>query len=162
MVSFWGPKKVGPRPDWFNSKFPTPILSYGRPSPRRGFDPLPATKLSPTKSHDLLELDSGNTFPTLKQQQRQWGNPLKYSGHALDIASFSIIAREDDMFKLSVMDNIEINCQVPTLNMPVTTFHDLRNCSSPDSQYKSLEKKRKIKTPSLDKDSKMEWKACVS
>ena len=66
------------------------------------------------------------------------------------------------MFKLSVMDNIEINCQVPTLNMPVTTFHDLRNCSSPDSQYKSLEKKRKIKTPSLDKDSKMEWKACVS
>ena len=93
------------------------------------------------------------------------GNPLKYSGHALDIAasSSSIFAREDDMFKLSVMDNIEINCQVPTLNMPVTTFHDLRNCSSPDSQYKSLEKKkRKIKTPSLDKDSKMEWKACVS
>ena len=125
---------------------------------------LPATKLSPTKSHDLLELDSGNTFPTLKQQQRQWGNPLKYSGHALDIAasSSSIFAREDNMFKLSVMDNIEISCRVPTLNMPVTSFHDLQNCSSPDSQYKSLEKKGKIKSLSLDKDSKMERKACVS
>ena len=126
---------------------------------------LPATKLAPTKSHDLLELHSGNTFPTLKQQQSQWGDPLKYSGNALDIASSSIFAREDDMFKLSVMDNIEMNCPVPTLNMPVTSFHDLWNCSSPDSQYKSLEKKKKknkIKTPSLDKGSKMEWKACVS
>ena len=46
------------------------------------------------------------------------------------------------MFKLSVMDNSEINCRVPTLNMPVTSFHDLRNSSSPDSQYKSLEKKK--------------------
>ena len=81
------------------------------------------------------------------------GNPLKYSGHALDIAasSSSIFAREDDMFKLSVMDNIEINCQVPTLNMPVTTFHDLRNCSSPDSQYKSLEKKERLKLHHLIK-----------
>ena len=106
---------------------------------------LPATKLAPTKSHDLLELHSGNTFPTLKQQQSQWGDPLKYSGNALDIASSSIFAREDDMFKLSVMDNIEMNCPVPTLNMPVTSFHDLWNCSSPDSQYKSLEKKKKTR-----------------
>ena len=45
------------------------------------------------------------------------------------------------MFKLSVMDNIEINCPVPTLNMPVTRFYDLQNCSSLESQYKSLQKK---------------------
>ena len=69
--------------------------------------------------------------------------PEVYSGHALDIASASIFAREDDMFKLSVMDNNEINCPVPTLNMPNTRFHDLQNGSSPDSQYKSLEKKKK-------------------
>ena len=61
------------------------------------------------------------------------------------------------------MDNTEISCWVLTIIiMPVMSSHDLQNCSSPDSQYKSLEKKRKIKTPSLDKDSKMEWKACVS
>ena len=66
------------------------------------------------------------------------------------------------MLKLSVMDNIEISCWVPTLNMPVTSFHYLQNCLSPDSQYKSLEKKGKIKSLSLDKDSKMERKACVS
>ena len=59
------------------------------------------------------------------------------------------------MFKLSNMDNIEINYWVPTLNMPVTSFHDLQEYLSPDSQYKSLEKKkRKFKTPSLDNEQK--------
>ena len=48
------------------------------------------------------------------------------------------------MFKLSNMDNIEINYWVPTLNMPVTSFHDLQEYLSADSQYKSLEKKKKV------------------
>ena len=47
------------------------------------------------------------------------------------------------MLKLSVMDNTEISCWVLTIIiMPVMSSHDLQNCSSPDSQYKSLEKKK--------------------
>ena len=64
------------------------------------------------------------------------------------------------MFKLSVMDNIEISCWVLTLNMPVTSFHDLQNHLIHSINH--LKKERKVKTPSLDKDSKMERKACVS
>ena len=61
------------------------------------------------------------------------------------------------MFKLSVMDNTEISCWVLIFIMPVTSFHDLRNCSSLESQYKSLEKKKeRLKLHHLIKISR--WK----
>ena len=41
--------------------------------------------------------------------------------------------------------------RVPTLNMPVMRFHDLRNCSSLDSQYKSREKEKNKKFTHLIK-----------
>ena len=44
------------------------------------------------------------------------GDHLKLSSQSLDMSSFSILAREEDMFERNIRKAIEIFCRAPTLN----------------------------------------------
>ena len=76
------------------------------------------------------------------------GDHLKLSGQTLDMSSFSILAREEDMFKRRVREAIEIFCQAPTLNRDADCEFPAiyRDVLSRDSLCKSRDITRKSNT----------------
>ena len=71
------------------------------------------------------------------------GDHLKYSGHALDISSSSILGREQDLCKRRVREAIEIYSRAPTLSrdagFELPTIY--RDVLSRDLQFKSRDKR---------------------
>ena len=76
------------------------------------------------------------------------GDHLKLSGQTLDMSSFSILAREEDMFKRRAREAIEIFCPAPTLNRDADCEFPAiyRDVLTRDSQCKSRDITRKSNT----------------